>query len=82
LKRPPPVDILETSTWPIDLHHEGDDGMPLDCERGGDKCIADYDSNELTSAKETFELHLSAGILVPEEICNAERVLRRLNRIA
>ena len=56
--------------------------MSLDFERGGDNCRIDYVSNELITAKETFELHLSAGILVPEEICNAERVLRRLNRIA
>jgi hypothetical protein len=53
--------------------------MTLDFEL---ECRADYDSNDLTTARETFELYLSAGILFPEEIRNAERVLRRLNQIA
>jgi phage portal protein BeeE len=52
--------------------------MSLDFELGGDKYRAEYDSNELSTAKETYEQYLSAGILFPEEVRNAERVLSRL----
>lgn len=81
-KHPPPVDILETSTWPIDLHREGDGGMSFDFELGGDKDRAEYKPSDLVTARETFYQYLSAGILFPEEIRNAERVLSRLKKIA
>jgi len=53
-KPPPPVDILETSPWPIDLHREGDGGMLFDFELGGDKDRAEYDSSDLGTTGETF----------------------------
>jgi hypothetical protein len=81
-KRPPPVDILETSTWPIVLYHEEDNGMSLDFELGGDNDIVEYDSGDLVTARETYEQYLEAGILFPEEIRNAERILRHLEKLA
>lgn len=56
--------------------------MFLDFELGGDNNIAEYDSGDLTTARETYEQYLSAGILFPEEVRNAERILRHLNKIA
>ena len=80
-KRPPPVDILETSTWPIVLHHEGDNGMLLDVELGGFDNGVQYDAGDLNTTREKFEQYLSAGILFPDEIRNAERILRHLKKI-
>jgi hypothetical protein len=36
----------------------------------------------LTTARATYEQRLSAGILFPEEIRNAERMLRYFNKVA
>ena len=55
--------------------------MYLDFELGGDNDIAEYDSGDLVTARETYEQYLAAGILFPEEIRNAERILRRLIKI-
>ena len=55
--------------------------MSLDFELGGDNDIVEYDSGDLVTARETYEQYLEAGILFPEEIRNAERILRLLNKI-
>jgi len=56
--------------------------MSLDVELGGDNDIVEYDSGDLVTARETYEQYLEAGILFPEEIRNAERILRRLKKLA
>jgi hypothetical protein len=56
--------------------------MSLDFELGGDNDIVEYDSGDLVTARETYEQYLEAGILFPEEIRNAERILRRLKKLA
>ena len=44
--------------------------------------MAEYDSGDLVTARETYEQYLATGILFPEEIRNGERILRHLNKIA
>ena len=56
--------------------------MSLDFELGGDNDIVEYDSGDLVTARETYEQYLEAGILFPEEIRNAERILRHLKQLA
>ena len=56
--------------------------MSLDFELGGDNDIVEYDSGDVVLARETYEQYLEAGILFPEEIRNAERILRRLKKLA
>jgi hypothetical protein len=56
--------------------------MSLNFEISEDTGRAEYDAGDLTTARETYEQHLSAGILFPEEIRNAERVLRYLNKFS
>ncbi|MGA8282401.1 MAG: hypothetical protein WB853_16015 [Desulfobacterales bacterium] len=56
--------------------------MHLDFDLDGDIDSAEHDANDLTTARATYEQYLSAGILFPEEIRNAERMLRYFNKIA
>ena len=56
--------------------------MNLDFDLGGDIDSAEFDANDLTTARATYEQHLSAGILFPEEIRNAERMLCCFNKVA
>jgi hypothetical protein len=55
--------------------------MALDVELGGFDNGVQYDAGGLNTTREKFEQYLSAGILFPEEIRNAERILRHLNKI-
>ncbi|MGD8950838.1 MAG: hypothetical protein PVI34_07670 [Desulfobacterales bacterium] len=54
--------------------------MKLDFELSGFDDDAEYDASDLNTTREKIEKHLSAGILFPEEIRNAERILRHLNK--
>lgn len=56
--------------------------MHLDFDPGGDIDSAEHDANDLTTARATYEQYLWAGILFPEEIRNAERMLRYFNKVA
>jgi hypothetical protein len=56
--------------------------MHLDFGLGGDIDSAEHDANDLTTARATYEQYLSAGILFPEEIRNAERMLRYFKKVA
>jgi hypothetical protein len=55
--------------------------MNLDFELGGFDDGAEYDASDLNITREKIEQYLSAGILFPEEIRNAERNLRHLNKM-
>ena len=55
--------------------------MHLDFGLDGDIDSAEHDANDLTTAKTTYEQYLWAGILFPEEIRNAERMLRYFNKV-
>ena len=55
--------------------------MYLDFELGGFDNGAEYDASDLNTTREKFEQYLSAGILFPEEIRSAEKILRHLNKI-
>jgi hypothetical protein len=56
--------------------------MSLDVELGGFDNGAQDDSSDLNTTREKFEQYLSAGILFPDEIRNAERILRHLKKLA
>jgi hypothetical protein len=56
--------------------------MHLDFGLGGDIDSAEHDANDLTTARATYERCVSAGILFPEEIRNAERMLRYFKKVA
>ncbi|MGB8333150.1 MAG: hypothetical protein WCE56_01515 [Desulfobacterales bacterium] len=56
--------------------------MHLDFDLDGDIDSAEHDANDLTTARATYEQYLSAGILFPEEIHNAERMLHYFNKVA
>ena len=55
--------------------------MKLDFELSGFDDGAEYDTSDLSTTREKIEQYLSAGILFPEEIRSAERILRHLNKI-
>ena len=55
--------------------------MKLDFELSGFDDGAEYDASDLNTTREKIEQYLSAGILFPEEIRNAERILRHLNKM-
>ncbi|MGB5615458.1 MAG: hypothetical protein WBM78_01370 [Desulfobacterales bacterium] len=55
--------------------------MKLDFELSGFDDVAEYDASDLNATREKIEQYLSAGILFPEEIRNAERILRHLNKM-
>jgi hypothetical protein len=55
--------------------------MKLDFELSGFDVGAEYDASDLSTTREKIEQYLSAGILFPEEIRSAERILRHLNKI-
>jgi hypothetical protein len=54
--------------------------MNLDLELVGLDDGAQYDASDLNTTREKIEQYLSAGILFPEEIRNAEQILRRLKK--
>lgn len=56
--------------------------MHLDFALGGDIDSAEHDANDLTTARATYEQYLAAGILFPEEIRNAEGMLRYCKKVA
>ena len=56
--------------------------MSLDFELGGFDNGAQYDASDLNTTREKFEQYLSAGILFPDEIRDAERILRHLKKLA
>jgi len=56
--------------------------MNLDFELVGLDDGAEYDASDLNNAREKIDLYLSAGILFPKEIRNAERILRHLKKMS
>jgi hypothetical protein len=56
--------------------------MPLDFELGEFDNGAEYDASDLNTTRDKYKQYQSAGILFHEEIRNAERILRHLNKIA
>jgi len=54
--------------------------MSLDVEMDGFDNGVQYDAGDLNTTREKFEQYLSAGILFPDEIRNAKRIFRHLNR--
>jgi hypothetical protein len=55
--------------------------MNWDVELSGMDEGAKYDASDLNTTRKGIEQYLSAGILFPEEIRNAEKILRHLNKI-
>ncbi|MGD8971069.1 MAG: hypothetical protein PVG01_06645 [Desulfobacterales bacterium] len=55
--------------------------MNLDFGMAGFCDVAEYDASDLSAAREKIEQYMSAGILSPKEIRNAERILRHLNKM-
>ena len=55
--------------------------MNLYFDFGVDNDSAKKDANDLITSRETYEQYLSAGILFPEEIRKAERIMHYLNKI-
>ena len=56
--------------------------MSLDFELGGFDNGAGYDASDLNTTREKFEQYLSAGILFPEKIRSAEKILRHLKKMS
>jgi len=56
--------------------------MNLDFESSGMDDGAPYGASDLNTTREKMEQYLSAGILFPEEIRNAERILRHLKKMS
>ena len=56
--------------------------MNLDVESSAMDDGAPYDASVLNTTREKTEQYLSAGILFPEEIRNAERILRHLKKMS
>jgi|GEM_PF-3203298 len=55
--------------------------MNLDVELSVMDEGAKYGASDLKTTRKKIEQYLSAGILFPEEIRNAEKILRHLNKI-
>ena len=56
--------------------------MNSDLELAGFDNGAEYGASDLNTTREKIEQYLSAGILFPEEIRNAERILRHLKKMS
>lgn len=56
--------------------------MNSDLELAGFNNGAEYGASDLNTTREKIKQYLSAGILFPEEIRSAEKILRHLNSMS